>query len=111
MSSITKAETCQKVVDTELRQMLLQANNPLQGVNSIVLGGAPYPKKRNSASVPEVGLPGRILAGPLPGKHRNRPSGRRKAGRRADFGTFPVAVRPKIRPECRFAARKRYCVT
>ena len=32
------------------------------------------------------------------GKHRNRPSGRPSAGRRAVFGSFPVAVRPKIRP-------------
>ncbi len=29
---------------------------------------------RNSASGPEIGLPGRILAGLLPGNHRNRPS-------------------------------------
>jgi hypothetical protein len=36
---------------------------------------------RNSASGPEICLPGRILAGLLPGKHRNRPSGRPKAGR------------------------------
>ncbi len=51
----------------------------------------------NSASGPEICLPGRVLAGPLPGKHRNRPSGRPKAGRRADVGAFPGAVRPKIR--------------
>jgi hypothetical protein len=30
---------------------------------------------RNNASGPEIGLPGRILAGLLPGKHRSRPSG------------------------------------
>ncbi len=66
---------------------------------------------RNSASGPEIGLLGRILAGLLPGKHRNRPSGRPKAGRRADFGVFPVAIRPKSDPEGRFPARKHYCVT
>ncbi len=38
---------------------------------------------RNIASEPEMGLPGRILAGLLPGKHRNLPSGRPNAGRRA----------------------------
>ncbi len=47
---------------------------------------------RNSASGPELGLPGRILAGLLPGKHR------KAFGRRADFGAFPVAVRAKTRP-------------
>ncbi len=66
---------------------------------------------RNSASGPEIGLPGRILAGLLTGKHRNRPSGRPKAGRRAYFGAIPVAVRPKSGPEGRFTARKHYCVT
>ncbi len=55
----------------------------------------------NIASRPEIGLPGRILAGVLPGRHRNRPSGRPKAGRRGDFGVFPVAVRPKSGPEAR----------
>jgi hypothetical protein len=40
---------------------------------------------RNSASGPEIGLPGRILAGLLPGKHEIRPSGRPKAGRRPIF--------------------------
>ena len=57
---------------------------------------------RNNASGPQTGLPGRILTGLLPGKHQNRPSGRPKAGRGADFGTFPVAVRPKSGPEGRF---------
>ena len=33
------------------------------------------------------------------------------AGRRADFGAVPVAVRPKSVPEGRFTARKHYCVT
>ncbi len=60
-----------------------------------------YSMLRNSASRPKIGLPGRILAGLLPGRHRNRP-GRPKAGRRADFGSFPVAVRPKSGPEGRF---------
>jgi hypothetical protein len=38
----------------------------------------------------------------LPGKNRNRPSGRPKAGWRADVGVFPVAVRPKSGPGGRF---------
>ncbi len=59
----------------------------------------------------EIGLPGRILAGLLPGKQRNGPSGRPSAGRRADIGVFLVAVRPKSAPEGRFTARKHYCVT
>ncbi len=66
---------------------------------------------RNSASGREIGLPARILAGLLPGKHENRLSGRPKAGRWADFGAFPVAARPKSGPEGRFPARKHYCVT
>ncbi len=33
------------------------------------------------------------MAGLLPGRHRSRPFGRPTAGRRADFGSFPVAVR------------------
>ena len=70
-----------------------------------------YSMLRNNASGPEIGLPGRILAGLLPEKHRNRPSGRPSAGRRADFGAFPVAVRPQSGPEGRFTARKHYCVT
>ncbi len=56
---------------------------------------------RNNASGPGIGLPGRILAGLLPGKHRNRISGRPSAGRRADVGSLPVAVRPKSGPEGR----------
>ncbi len=39
-----------------------------------------YSMLRNSASGLAIGLPGRILAGLIPGKHRNRPS-----GRKADF--------------------------
>ena len=50
---------------------------------------------RNSASGPEIRLPGRTFAGVL----------------RADFGVFPVAVRPKIGPQGPFPARKRFCVT
>jgi hypothetical protein len=53
---------------------------------------------RNSTSGPEIGLPGRILAGLLPGKHQDRPSGRPKTGRMADLGAFPAAVRPKSGP-------------
>ena len=58
-----------------------------------------YSMLRNSGSGPEIGPPGQILAGLPPGKLRNRPSGRPSAGRRADFGVFPVAVRPKSGPE------------
>ncbi len=57
-----------------------------------------YSMLRNNASGPEIGLPGRILAGLLPEKHQNRPSGRPKAGRRADFGTFPGSSPARIRP-------------
>ncbi len=69
-----------------------------------------YSMLRNIASGPEIGSPGRILDGVLPGKDRIRPSGRPKAGRRAEFCVFPVAVRPKSSPEGRFPARKHYCV-
>ena len=65
----------------------------------------------NNASGPEIGLPGQILAGLLPGRHPNRPPGRPKVGRRADFGAFSVAVRAKSGPGGRFPARKHYCVT
>ncbi len=66
---------------------------------------------RNNASGPEISLPGRILAALPSGKHRNRPSGRPKAGRRAYFGISPVAARPKSSPEGGFPARMHYCVT
>ncbi len=70
-----------------------------------------YSMLRNSASGPEIGLPGRILAGLQPGKDRIRHSGRPSAGWRADFGAFPAAVRPSSGPEGRFTARKHCCVT
>jgi hypothetical protein len=54
---------------------------------------------RNSACGPKIGLTGRMLAGLLLGKRRNRASGRPSAGRRADFGAFQVAVRPKSSPK------------
>jgi hypothetical protein len=47
----------------------------------------------------KIGLPGRILARLLPGRYRNRRSGRPKAGRRAEFGVFQVPVRPNSCPE------------
>ncbi len=65
----------------------------------------------NDASGPEISLPGWILVGLLPETHRNRPSGRPKAGRRAHFGAFPITVLPKSGPEGRFTARKHYCIT
>ena len=49
--------------------------------------------------------------GLLPGKNRNRASGRPKAGWRADVGVFSVAVRPKSGTEGRFTAWNHYCVT
>jgi hypothetical protein len=55
-----------------------------------------YSMLLNSASGPQIGLPGRILAGLLPVKYRNRPSGQPRAGRRGDVGAFPVAVRQPI---------------
>ncbi len=61
----------------------------------------------NSAPGLDIGLPGRILAGLLPGKNRNRPF----VPPEADFGTFPVAVRPQSGPDGRSTARKHYCVT
>ncbi len=70
-----------------------------------------YSMLRNGASGPLIGLPGRILAGLLPIKYRTRPSGRLSAGRRSDFGAFPVADRPKTGPDGRLTARMHYCVT
>ncbi len=49
---------------------------------------------------------GRTATGKTP-KSALRPA----FGRRAGFGAFPVAVRPKSGPEGRFTARKHYCVT
>ncbi len=44
------------------------------------------------------GLPGRIVAGLLPGTHRNRPPGRPSAGRGAHFVVFPGNSPATIRP-------------
>ena len=59
---------------------------------------------RNSASVPDIGLPGGISAG----TSQIRPSGRPLplAGRRADFEVFPIRIRPKSGPETRSPARQ-----
>ncbi len=54
----------------------------------------------------EVGLPGRVSAGFESGKLQNRPSGRPKAGQRADFEAFPTRIRPKPSPEARSPARR-----
>ncbi len=58
-----------------------------------------YSMLRNSASGPEIGLPGRILAGLLPGKNRNRPSGRafgQLEGRILCFpGSSPAPIRAR----------------
>ena len=53
---------------------------------------------RNSASGPDIELPGRISAGFKSGKPRHRPSGRLKAGRRTDFEVFRPEG-PYFRPE------------
>ncbi len=70
-----------------------------------------YSMLRNSASGPEIGLPGRSLAGLQPGRHRNRPSSRPSAGQRADFEALPIRIRSESGPKDRFPARKRHCVT
>ncbi len=67
-----------------------------------------YSMLRNNASGPEIGIPDRISAGFLSGKHQIRPFGRPKASRRADFDAFPTRIRPKSGPEVRFPARKHY---
>ncbi len=43
-----------------------------------------------------------------PGKLKNRPRSRPKAGRRADFEVFPTRILPKCDPETRFPARDQY---
>ncbi len=48
---------------------------------------------RNSASGPKIGLPRRISD-----CYREDTEIGPSAGRRADFGAFPIAVRPKIWP-------------
>jgi hypothetical protein len=54
-----------------------------------------YSMLRNSGSGPEIVLPGKILAELLPGKHRNRPSGRPSAARLRFFsGSSPAEIRP-----------------
>ena len=78
--------------------------------NSLGLPQPLYCMLRNSVSGLEIGVPSRILAGLPPGKDRNRLSGRPKAGPRADFGAFPVAVRRKSGPEIRFPGRTHYPV-
>ncbi len=84
--------------------MLLRHDLPDHVIESM------YPMLRNSASGPEIGIPGRISAGFHSGKPRSRPSGRPKAGRRADFEDLPTRIRPKAGPEARCPARKHYCV-
>ena len=46
----------------------------------------------------KIGIPGRISAGLLSEKDRDRSSGRPRAGGRVDFDAFPVAVRPGANP-------------
>ncbi len=87
------------------------------GVSSIwsricrVQTGLPSPAcsgERNSASGPEIGLPGRISAGFQLGRPQHRPFGRPSAGRRADSCVCPARILPKSGPEdgaCRLACR------
>ncbi len=67
--------------------------------------GPPRPQQ-STISGPELGLPGRVLVAV-----RENTEIRLRAGRTADVGAFPVAVRPKSGPEGRFTARKQYYVT
>ncbi len=60
-----------------------------------------YSILRNSASRPEIGLPGRISAVFCSRTHQNRPSGRPKAVRRANFDVIPVGIRPNAYPKDR----------
>ena len=78
----------------------------------------PPPKKRDESILCHaIVLPGgksAFRAGFWPDCYRESTGiGRRpaEAGRRADSGTSPVAVRPTSGPEGRFTARKYYCVT
>jgi hypothetical protein len=48
----------------------------------------------NSASGPEIGLPGLILAGLPPGKNRNRPFGGQEGRCRCFPGSSPAKIRP-----------------
>ncbi len=57
----------------------------------------------------KIGLPSRIWAGFFSEKHKNRPSGRPKAGRRPDSEALPTRIRPASSPEARFPVRKHYC--
>jgi hypothetical protein len=57
----------------------------------------------NSASGPEIGPPGRILAGLIPGMHRNRPSGRPKGRFRGQARKMGQDA-PKINPVDQFKA-------
>ena len=64
----------------------------------------------NSGSGPEIGLPGQILAGLLPGKRRNRPSGRPEGRFRCLPGSSPAKIRPGspiYGPEALLRNRKR----
>ncbi len=74
------------------------------GRSSVDFGEPWCPMLRKSASGPDFG---RILVG----KHQNRPSGRQKVGRMADFEVFTIRIRPKSGPKARFPAQKHYCVT
>ncbi len=49
---------------------------------------------RSSVFGPEIGFPGRMLAGPLPGKHQNRPFGRPEGRFRFSPGSSPAKIRP-----------------
>ncbi len=79
------------------------------GVNPLEAAGS-YSMLRISVSGREIGPSGRILAGLLPVKDRNRPSGRPSAGRRGGLGGLPGGVRAKGGPGGRFSGREGWWV-
>ncbi len=85
------------------------ALTPPSNLVALSLGG--YPMLRNNASGPESGLPAWISDGFSSGKPQTRPSGRPKAGRRADLKVLSFRIWPKSGPEAQSSARKHYCVT
>ena len=73
-----------------------------------------YPLLRESASGPEIGLPGwksGFRAGFRPDSNRENIKIGPSAGRRADFEACPSRIRPTPGPDDRFPARKHFCVT
>ncbi len=67
-----------------LSRVLPEYGNTLKGLGM----AEAYLMLRNSASGPEIELPGQISAGLSSGKPQNRLFGRHSAGRRAEFEVF-----------------------